>query len=173
MNDPWLARVPPTPSTPHWAQKIATKEEVENYATEAMVKEYVDKRRAELEGLVKFNQVGGCGWEGVLQSAPYTPPIHAIRYYHPLIAVTAGVTFTLFCTCNLLLFKWARTRAHAPPRPPHPHPLFKAVDEIFEKEGIELSEEEIKSEVDLRKRSYDVSNVPGGGCGVVWWWCGE
>eukprot|EP00200_Dunaliella_tertiolecta_P006290 CAMPEP_0202355696 /NCGR_PEP_ID=MMETSP1126-20121109/10480_1 /ASSEMBLY_ACC=CAM_ASM_000457 /TAXON_ID=3047 /ORGANISM="Dunaliella tertiolecta, Strain CCMP1320" /LENGTH=504 /DNA_ID=CAMNT_0048948349 /DNA_START=94 /DNA_END=1608 /DNA_ORIENTATION=+ len=36
-------------------KKIATREEVENYATEAMVKEYIDKRRVELEDLIKFN----------------------------------------------------------------------------------------------------------------------
>lgn len=36
-------------------QKIATKEEVENYATEAMVREYIDKRKDELEDLIKFN----------------------------------------------------------------------------------------------------------------------
>eukprot|EP00983_Pelagomonas_calceolata_P094135 1157850-Pelagomonas_calceolata.AAC.19 len=40
---------------PWHMQKIATREEVENYATEAMVKEYIDKRRVELEDLIKFN----------------------------------------------------------------------------------------------------------------------
>ncbi len=68
-------------------QRIATREEVENYASEAMVKEYIDKRRPELEDLIKFNM---------------------------------------------------------------------AVDEIFDKEQISLEEEEIQSEVDLRKKSYQV-----------------
>jgi len=68
-------------------QKIASKEEVENYATEAMVKEYIDKRRVELEDLIKFNM---------------------------------------------------------------------AVDEIFDKEQLPLEDEEVQSEVDIRKRSYQV-----------------
>lgn len=74
-------------------QKIATREEVENYATEAMVKEYIDKRRSELEDLIKFNM---------------------------------------------------------------------AVDEIFDKEQLPLEEEDIQSEVDIRKKSYQVSGCLGG-----------
>lgn len=36
-------------------QKIATRDEVESYASEEMVKEYIDKRKPELEDLIKFN----------------------------------------------------------------------------------------------------------------------